>query len=52
MQKLNLLKLLYATVNLKGIVKTKKAGKGKTVKITVSTVDGSNLKKTVRIKIK
>ena len=42
----------YATVNQKGIVKTKKAGKGKTVKIQVMTTDGSNLKKTIKIKIK
>lgn len=42
----------YATVNQKGIIRTKKAGKGKTVKIQVMTTDGSNLKKTIKIKIK
>ena len=42
----------YATVNAKGIVKTKKAGKGKTVKIRIVTTDGSDLKKTIKIKIK
>lgn len=42
----------YATVSSKGIVKTYKAGKGKTVKITVRSTDGSNKKKTIKIKIK
>ncbi|MBR4760438.1 MAG: family 16 glycosylhydrolase [Lachnospiraceae bacterium] len=42
----------YATVNDKGVVKTKKAGKGKTVKITATATDGSNTKKTITIKIK
>ncbi|MCR5418709.1 MAG: Ig-like domain-containing protein, partial [Lachnospiraceae bacterium] len=42
----------YATVNSKGVVKTKKSGKGKTVKITVMTTDGSNKKKTIKIKLK
>ena len=42
----------YATVNQKGVVKTKKAGKGKKVGIRVMTTDGSNLKKTIYIKIK
>lgn len=42
----------YATVSQKGKVKTKKAGKGKTVKITAMTTDGSNKKATVKIKIK
>ena len=41
----------YATVSKKGVVKTKKAGKGKTVKITAYSTDGSNKKKTVKIKI-
>lgn len=41
----------YATVTSKGVVKTKKAGKGKTVKITIKTTDGSNKKKTIKIKI-
>lgn len=42
----------YATVNSKGVVKTKKAGKGKKVKITAMATDGSNKKKTITIKIK
>ncbi|MGN1166535.1 MAG: Ig-like domain-containing protein [Lachnospiraceae bacterium] len=42
----------YATVSSKGVVKTYKAGKGKTVKITAKATDGSNKKKTVKIKIK
>ena len=42
----------YATVNSKGKVKFTKAGKGKKVKITVMTTDGSNKKKTITIKIK
>ncbi|RDU24780.1 DUF4832 domain-containing protein [Anaerosacchariphilus polymeriproducens] len=41
----------YATVNKKGIVKLKKAGKGKIVKITVKTLDGSKIKKVIKIKI-
>lgn len=42
----------YATVNSKGVVKTKKAGKGKTVKITAQATDGTGKKATVKIKIK
>ena len=42
----------YATVNSKGKVKTKKAGKKHTVTITCKTTDGSKLKKTCKIKIK
>ena len=42
----------YATVSSSGVVKTYKAGKGKTVTITVASTDGSNKKKTVKIKIK
>lgn len=42
----------YATVNSKGKVTTKKAGKGKTVKITAKATDGSGKKKTISIKIK
>lgn len=42
----------YATVNSKGKVTAKKAGKGKTVKITARATDGSGKKKTVKIKIK
>ena len=45
-------KTKYATVNSKGVVKTKKAGKGKTVKITARATDGSNKKNTIKIKIK
>lgn len=42
----------YATVSQKGVVKTKKAGKGKTVKITATAKDGSKKKATFKIKIK
>ena len=42
----------YATVNSKGLVKTKQAGKGKTVTITASSLDGSNKKAVKKIKIK
>lgn len=42
----------YATVNSKGLVKTKKAGKGKTVTITARATDGSNKSAKVKIKIK
>ena len=42
----------YATVNVKGIVTTKKSAKGKTVKITAMATDGSGKKNTVKIKIK
>ena len=42
----------YATVNTKGVVKTKKAGKRKKVKITAMATDGSGKKATVTIKIK
>lgn len=42
----------YATVNSKGKVIAKKAGKGKTVKITAQSTDGSGKKKTIKIKIK
>lgn len=42
----------YATVSAKGVVKAKKAGKGKKVKITAAATDGSNKKKTITIKIK
>lgn len=42
----------FATVNQKGVVKTTKAGKGKKVKITARTTDGSNKKKVFVIKIK
>ena len=42
----------YATVNQKGKVTAKKAGKGKTVTITAVSTDGSNKKAKVKIKIK
>ena len=40
----------YATVSSKGIIKAKRAGKGKTVTITVTAKDGS--KKTAKCKVK
>ncbi len=42
----------YATVNQKGKVTAKKAGKGKTVTITATSTDGSNKKAKVKLKIK
>lgn len=42
----------YATVNAKGVVKTKKAAKGKTIKITAMATDGSNKKATFKVKVK
>ncbi|MEI3229358.1 MAG: Ig-like domain-containing protein [Lachnospiraceae bacterium] len=42
----------YATVNSKGVVTTKKAGKGKSVTITARSTDGTNKKATLKIKIK
>lgn len=42
----------YATVNSKGKVTAKKAGKGKTVTITAVSTDGTNKKAKVKIKIK
>lgn len=41
----------WATVK-NGVVKTYKAGKGKQIKITARTTDGSNIKKTVTVQIK
>ncbi len=41
----------WATVNSKGTVTTKKAGKGKTVTITATATDGSNKKKSIKVKI-
>lgn len=41
----------YATVNSKGLVKTKKLGKGKTVKITAKATDGSKRKRSIIIKL-
>ena len=45
-------KTKYATVNNKGVVKTKKAGKGKTIKVTAMATDGTGKKKTIKIRIK
>lgn len=42
----------YATVDKKGKVKTKKAGKGKRVTITAKSTDGTNKKATIKLKIK
>ena len=42
----------YATVNSKGVVTAKKAGKGRTVKITAKATDGSKKSASVKIKIK
>jgi glycosidase len=41
----------YATVSKKGVVTIKKAGKGKSVKITAKATDGSGKKATIKIKI-
>lgn len=42
----------YATVNAKGVVKTKKTAKRKTIKITTMATDGSGKKATFKIKVK
>ena len=42
----------WATVNSKGVVTSKKAGKGKTVKITATSKDNKKKKATISIKIK
>ncbi len=42
----------YATVTNKGVVKTKKAGKGKTITITAMSTDGTGKRAKVKIKIK
>jgi len=42
----------YATVNSKGKVTAKKAGKGKTVTITAISTDGTNKKAKIKIRIK
>lgn len=42
----------YATVTKKGVVKAKRAGKGKIVKITVRSTDGSKKKASVKLKIR
>ncbi|MDY4839380.1 MAG: Ig-like domain-containing protein, partial [Lachnospiraceae bacterium] len=41
----------YATVSKKGVVTTKKAGKGKTVKITAMATDGTGKKAAITFKI-
>lgn len=41
----------YATVNSKGVVSTKKAGKGKNVIITAIAADGSSVKASVKLKL-
>lgn len=41
----------YATVSEKGVVTTKKAGKGKTVTITAKATDGSGTKATIKLKL-
>lgn len=42
----------YATVSSKGVVKAKKAGKGKTITITAKATDGSGKTATLKIKLK
>lgn len=42
----------YASVSAKGVVRVKKAGIGKTVRITATTKDGTKLKDVCTIKIK
>lgn len=42
----------YATVSSKGVVKTYKAGKGRTVTITAMSTDGTKKKAKIKIKIK
>ncbi len=42
----------YASVNAKGVVTTKKAGKGKKITVTAKATDGSNKKASVKIKLK
>lgn len=42
----------YAKISSKGVLVTKKAGKGKNIKVTAQAKDGSNKKITVKIKIK
>ncbi len=42
----------YATVSKKGVIKAKKAGKGKKVTITVKTTDGSKKKAKCKVKIR
>ncbi len=42
----------YATIDQKGVVTAKKAGKGKTVTVTARTTDGTQKVATIKIKIK
>ncbi len=42
----------YASINSKGVLSTKKAGKNKTVTVTAAATDGSKKKATIKIKIK
>lgn len=42
----------YAAINSKGIIVTRKAGKGKSVKITATAKDNRRIKATITIKIK
>lgn len=42
----------YASINSKGVLSTKKSGKGKTVTVTAAATDGSKKKATIKIKIK
>ena len=41
----------YATVDAKGVVTTKKSGKGKSVKITAKAADGSGIVATITLKL-
>ena len=42
----------YATVSAKGLVKAKRAGKGRTVTITVKAKDGSGVTAKCKVRIK
>lgn len=42
----------YASVNSKGVVTAKKAGKGRKITVTAKATDGSNKKAVIKIKIK
>lgn len=42
----------YAKINSKGVLTAKKAGRGKTIKVTAKAKDGSGKKTTIKIKIK
>ncbi|MCI9447362.1 MAG: hypothetical protein HFH36_08210 [Lachnospiraceae bacterium] len=41
----------FASINSRGVLSTKKAGKGKTVTVTASSTDGTNKKGSIKIKI-